>query len=47
MSARIFRAEEPKLAVVAGAVLACLLPILDVLERFGEKSVGGPTDGGM
>lgn len=34
MSARIFRAEEPKLDVVVDAAVACLLAIFDVLERF-------------
>lgn len=44
MSARIFRAEEPKLSV---DVEACLLPAFGGAEVFTEAPGGDPLEGGM
>jgi len=46
MSARIFRAEEPKL-LVSVAAEACLLAIPGAVEALLPMSGGEPTEGGM
>lgn len=45
MSARMFRADDPKLALVD--VEACLLEILGAVEAFVGVPRGEPTDGGI